>query len=158
MAQEESSMFVPSYGSADLITLDVISKLVKGILDSITLTQEGTCKMDSYDPDSIVTGTGAITCIAGGLQQKNPGVADFDVTFSIVGLTFSSTDADKKIIRGLFCDVMRSVMGFTAASLTTASGVTVDGIYPIQNAVIQAGSDKFLMNVDFKLALGELSF
>ena len=137
---------------------DFNSKIVLGILNSITLTPDGAEKTDSFDPDAEPDGPGVVTCEVTKLEQLNPGVPDFFASVSVLGQTFASTDPNKAIIRTLFADVMRSVMSMTAASLTTTTGLTVDGILPISNAAIREGADRFMFTVDFKIAVGNLSF
>ena len=132
---------------------DVSAGIVNDILNGITLTQDGAVKTDSFDPDNAPDGV--VTCEVTKLEQLNPGVPDFYVSVSVIGQTFASTDPDKKIIRKLFADVMRSVMAMTTATFTS---VTVDGILPISNAAIREGSDRFMFTVDFRLAVGNLTF
>ena len=136
----------------------VMKNIVSGILNSLTITGQGVDVTDSFDPTSRPDGSGAVTCEITRFEQINPGLPDFFVHLSILGMTFASVDTSKTVIRTTFADVMRSVLAFTPASLTTATGVTVDGILQISNAAIREDADRFMFTVDFKIAVGNLTF
>lgn len=136
----------------------VMKNIVSGILNSLTLTAQGVNKTDSFDPTSVPVGNGEVTCEITRFEQINPGLPDFFIHLSILGMTFASVDTAKTVIRTAFADVMRSVLAFTPSSLTTATGVTVDGILQISNAAIREDADRFMFVVDFKLAVGNLAF
>lgn len=136
----------------------VMKNIVSGILNSLTLTAQGASTTDSFDPTSGPDGHGKVTCEITRFEQINPGLPDFFIHLSVIGQTFASEDTTKTVIRTMFADVMRSVLAFTPSSLTTATGVTVDGILPISNAAIREGENYFMFTVDFRIAVGNLTF
>ena len=133
-------------------------KLITGLLNSVTLTSYGVEKTASYSPGDVIDGAGVLVCEITNREQRYPGVPVYFLSVSLLGMTFVSVDPDQSIIREVFDDTLKSVQGWTAAALTTATGLTVDGILPITTAAIRGSADRYTFSVDFQLAMSNVQF
>lgn len=144
-------------------TVSSIEKqIVRGFLNALDITVEGVVKTDSFNPDTEPDGKGAVTVEITKKEQANPGLPDWFLSVSVIGMTFATEDPDKEIVRTLFGDVCRSVRSWKPSILSGfLSGdfnVNVAGILPVTNAAIREGADRFMFTCDFKIAVTDLVF
>lgn len=134
------------------------SKLITGLLNAVTLTTYGVQKSATYNPDDVIDGNGILVCEITNREQAYPNQPVYLVSVSLMGMTFASVDPDQSIIRQMFDDTMKSVQGWTAATLTTTVGLTIDGILQITTAAIRGSADRYSFTVDFRLAMSNVTF
>ena len=132
--------------------------LINGLLNAVTLSGYGVQKSAFYNPEETIDGAGILVCEITNREQAYPGQPIYFVSVSIMGMTFASVDPDQSIIRQMFDDAMKSMQGWTAATLTTTVGLTIDGILPITTAGIRGSADRFTFAVDFRLAMSGVTF
>ena len=132
--------------------------LINGLLTAVNLTTYGVQKSATYDPEHGIDGSGVLCCSITGRDQAYPGQPIYFVSVSFTGMTFVSVDPDQAIIRQIYDDTMKSVQGWTAATLTTTVGLTIDGILPITVAAIRGSEDKYRFDINFRLAMSGVAF
>ncbi len=143
----------------------VHKRIVEALLDAIDVRYgNGIVKVDCYDPEKITDGRGVITAEVTKVEQCNPGLPDYFVSISVLGLTFSSEDPDKELIRSLFDDAMtalRRLEGETARrnfDLHLPAGARLVGVLPVTNAAIREGEDRHMFTIDRRLVFSDLAF
>lgn len=134
------------------------SKLITGLLNAVTLTTYGVQKSATYNPDDVIDGSGILVCEITNREQAYPNQPVYWVSVSLMGMTFASSDPDQSVIEQMFADTMKSVQGWTASSLTTTVGLTIDGILQITTAAIRGSADRFSFTIDFRLAMSNVTF
>ena len=137
---------------------NVEKRLIDGLLSAVSLSDTGIEKRPFYDPETPVSGDGVFICELTNRQQAYPGQPIWFVSVSLLGLTFISDDPQQSIIRQMYTDALRSVQGWTAAGLTTAVGLKIDGILPITTAAIRGTDKDYRFAIDFRLAMSDVSF
>lgn len=143
----------------------VHKRIVEALLDAIDVRYgDGIVKVDSYDPDKITDGRGVITAEVTKIEQCNPGLPDYFVSVSVLGLSFASEDPDKELIRALFDDAMaalRRLDNETARrnfDLHLPEGARLVGALPVTNAAIREGEDRHMFTIDRQLVFTDLVF
>lgn len=131
--------------------------LLTGLLNAVTVDY-GIQKATFYDPNMEIDGAGVLVCEITNREQAYPNLPIYFVSVSLLGMTFASVDFDQSTIRKMFDDTMKSVQGWTAATLTATVGLTIDGILPITTAAIRGNGDRFTFSVDFRLAMSSVTF
>lgn len=134
------------------------TKLITGLLNAVTLTSYGIQKTAAYDPAEVIDGEGVLVCEITNREQRYPGVPVWFLSVSLLGMTFASVDPDQSTIRQMFDDTLKSVQGWTASTLSTTVGMTIDGILPVTTAAIRGSADRFSFSVDFQLAMSNVTF
>lgn len=134
--------------------------IVSGFLARIALRDSSVVKTDSFLADAAVEGSGVLTAEVTKVEQPTPGLPDYFVSVSVLGQTLASVDADKAIIRGMFDDAMKSVTNLTVENCNSSgtlppllSGGEVQGFFPVSNAAIREGGEKYMFTIDAKLAV-----
>ena len=132
--------------------------LINGLLTAVNLTSYGVQKSATYDQEHEIDGAGVLCCSITGRQQAYPNQPIYFVSVRLTGMTFVSMDPDQAIIRQIYDDAMKSVQGWTAATLTTTVGLTIDGILPITAAPIWGEEDRYRFSIDLSLAMSGVTF
>lgn len=133
-------------------------KLITGLLNSVTLTSYGVQKTAAYSPGDVIDGAGVLVCEITNREQRYPGGTVWFLSVSLLGMTYASVDPDRAVIRQIFDDTLKSVQGWTAATLTETVGLKIDGILPVTTAAIRGSEDSFTFSVDFQLAMSDVTF
>lgn len=141
-------------------TSSAIRHIIDKLKTHITLTHEGVSIVDAFDPDEEPDGAGAVAVEITGQEQPTPGLPDWFLSFSIVGMTFVSVDEDKTIIEDTFCDVLRSVSSWTPATISDVApgSAVLCGIQPVTNGAIRHDATRRMFTADFKLVFTNLNF
>ncbi|MBR0422954.1 MAG: hypothetical protein IJI85_10320 [Clostridia bacterium] len=134
------------------------TKLLEGLLSSVTLSDTGVEKRTFYDPAIPISGRGVLIVLLTDREQPYPGQPIWFVSVSVRGVTFPSVDTEQSIIRQMYTDALKSVQGWMAAGLTTAVGLKIDGILPVTTAAIRGSADRYTFAIDFRLAMSDVSF
>ena len=132
--------------------------LINGLLNAVTLTDSTIVKTAAYNPEETINGNGVLTVEITNREQAYPGQPIYFVSVSVMGLTFASEDGQQTRIRQMFDDTLKSVQGWTASTLSTTVGLTIDGILPVTTAAIRGSADRFTFSVDFQIAMSNVTF
>ncbi|MBQ7695574.1 MAG: hypothetical protein IJT50_10665, partial [Lentisphaeria bacterium] len=78
------------------------TKLLEGLLSSVTLSDTGVEKRTFYDPAIPISGRGVLIVLLTDREQPYPGQPIWFVSVSVRGVTFPSVDTEQSIIRQMY--------------------------------------------------------
>lgn len=130
--------------------------LVTAILSSLQLDDQ-IIRTEAWSPET-VSGTGTVTVEISKWVQAAPNVHAWIVDLSVLGMTFSSEDPDKSIIKKMHEDCLRSCTSLPSNFFVLPEGASIAGILPVKNSELRENEDQFMFTVDFGLAIVNTPF
>lgn len=128
--------------------------LTTTVLNKIALTGPGITKTDSWDGNTLMDGDGVLVAEILDVEQANPGLNDYFITISLVGMTQVSTDTDQEIIRKMFAETLNSVCALQKSDFP--SGCC--GILQTGKATPRSDDDRRTFSLEFKLVFTDITF
>ena len=142
--------------------MTVHENIVSGMLDLITLSDENIIKTESFDPETELTGKGVLTLDIAFIPAHPgaPAIPNYEINVVIRGMTYMSEDPEKRIIRKMFEETVRSLSVVKPDNLQAffPSDSTVFVMLPTGEAKIEEGISEFIFALNYKIIVGNLLF
>lgn len=128
--------------------------LINTVLNKISLTDTEISKFDSWPDSEVIDQDGVLVAEIVEQEQPHVGLPDWIFTASVTGMTLTTTDGNKEIIRKMFAETLNSVCQLRKSDFP--SGCC--GILQVDHAQPRSDGEKNVFSIQFKLVFTDLNF